>query len=283
MQMVFINRRVTALLFAFVALLILSLALWANDEPKVMTDLNNSVFNFQCEAHQAIGSLDNQGQLSVSVWNIYKQQREGWEEQLSALNNASQLVLLQEASLTPELKRYIQHAPLQVAMAQAFTLWDTVYGVMNLSKVSASHVCAYTANEPLIRFAKSGTLAFYPLSNDTSLLVVNLHGINFEWNLTHYKSQLEVLAAELTNHNGPIILAGDFNTWREERMKLVMQFAQRFSLIEANYNVDHRQTVFGYPLDHLFYRGLVLESAESQPTQSSDHNPITAHFVLAEK
>ncbi|QFU22908.1 endonuclease/exonuclease/phosphatase family protein [Shewanella eurypsychrophilus] len=278
--MAFNHRRIIYLLCVFIALLILSLALWANNDPKVTTDIDKGTFLFQCEEHRTNGALDDNGQLDVSVWNIYKQQREGWDTLLSSLNESSQLVLLQEASLTQELKNYIHNSVLEVAMAHAFRLWDTAFGVMNLSKVSASRVCAYTATEPLIRFAKSGIVAIYPLSNGSELLVVNLHGINFEWNLTHYKKQLEALAVELTEHKGPIILAGDFNTWREERMETVNKFAQRFNLIEAQYGIDERERVFGYPLDHLFFRGLIFEGAEAKLTESSDHNPITAHFVL---
>lgn len=267
-------------IFLLLTLYIQPMATWASDEPKVMTDLNKNGFEFQCETHVANGALDDNGLLSVSVWNIYKQNKPQWDKQLSILTHASQLVLLQEAGLTQGLKTFITDASLEVAMAQAFTLWDVAYGVMNLSRVPATHVCAYTANEPIIRFAKSGMASFYPLSNGSRLLVINLHGINFEWNLTSYKRQLALLVDEIDQHTGPIILAGDFNTWREERMKVVTQFAERFNLTAAKYDIDKRERVFGYPLDHLFYRGLTLHTAQSHETVSSDHNPITASFTL---
>lgn len=248
----------------------------------MLTDLDMPSFDSRCvQGVDSMSSyLDNQGLLSVSTWNIYKQNRQGWEQQLANLNRASQLVLLQEAGLSTELRQFIRHAQLKVSMAKAFTLFDTAYGVMNLSHTEVKSACAFTATEPLIRVEKSGILAYYPLSSGEELLVVNLHGINFEWTLTHYSRQFEALALELEKHQGPIILAGDFNTWRAQRLNLVSEFAKRFNLSEIRYRVDERQRVFGLPLDHLYYRGLIFLGAESLATESSDHNPITANFRL---
>ena len=248
----------------------------------MLTDIDIPSFDNRCVqgVDPKSSYLDNQGSLSVSTWNIYKQKRDNWDKQLARLNQGSQLVLLQEAGLSPELRQYIRTAELKVSMAKAFTLWDTPYGVMNLSRTEAKSACAFTAKEPLIRFAKSGIVAYYSLSSGEELLVVNLHGINFEWELTHYSRQFEAIALELDKHLGPIILAGDFNTWRAQRLNVVKALASRYNLSEISYRVDERQRVFGLPLDHLYYRGLTFKEAESLATESSDHNPITAHFRL---
>lgn len=276
----------TRSIFIFISVIFISImlfvALLPTNEPKMLTNLGIPAFDSRCvQGVDSISSyLDNQGSLSVSTWNIYKQNRQGWDKQLADLTQASQLVLLQEASLSPELRQYIRHAQLKASMAKAFTLLDTSYGVMNLSHTEVKSACAFTAAEPLIRFEKSGIVAYYPLSSGEELLVVNLHGINFEWTLSHYSRQFEALAQVLEKHHGPIILAGDFNTWRTQRLNFVSDFAKRFNLSEISYRVDERQRVFGLPLDHLYYRGLIFQEAESLATDSSDHNPITAHFRL---
>ena len=271
-------------IFIFVVFIsiILFLALLPASEPRILTDLDIPSFDSRCvQGVDAKSSyLDNQGSLSVSTWNIYKQQRDGWQKQLTNLNQVSQLVLLQEAGLSPELRLYIRNAQLKVSMAKAFTLLDTSYGVMNLSRTQTLSACAFTVKEPLIRFEKSAIVAYYPLSSGEELLVVNLHGINFEWNLTHYSRQFEAISLELDKHHGPIILAGDFNTWRTQRLNVITEFAKRFNLSEISYRVDERQRVFGFPLDHIYYRGLTFLEAESLATSSSDHNPITARFKL---
>jgi endonuclease/exonuclease/phosphatase (EEP) superfamily protein YafD len=38
----------------------------------------------------------------------------------------------------------------------------------------------------------------------------------------------------------------------------------------------------GYPIDHLYYRGLTLESSRVIMTKSSDHYPLLAQFRLGE-
>ncbi|AQS35988.1 hypothetical protein Sps_00796 [Shewanella psychrophila] len=276
------TRSVLIVIFVIFFTIILFLALLPTSEPRILTDLDIPSFDSRCvHGDDPMGAyLDSQGSLSVATWNIYKQKKQGWLKQLASLNQASQLVLLQEAGLSPELRQYIRTAGLKASMAKAFTLLDTSYGVMNLSRAQALSACAFTATEPLIRFAKSGIVAYYPLSSGEELLVVNLHGINFEWNLTHYSRQFEAIALELDKHQGPIILAGDFNTWRTLRLNVITEFAKRFHLSEINYRVDERQRVFGFPLDHIYYRGLTFLEAESLATSSSDHNPITARFML---
>ncbi len=252
----------------------------ANGTPKVMINLVEPLFQTQCSQHSSSGYLDLDGRLNVSVWNIYKQKRKNWKPVLKRLSHSSQLVLLQEAGLTTEMVDFITSHSLNVAMAKAFKLFGTSLGVMNLSTTSASSACAFHATEPLIRFAKSALVTHYPLSNGETLLVVNLHGINFDWKLTRYTEQFEALSLELGAHTGPIILAGDFNTWRKDRLNLISEFAKRFGLSEAEYHLDERQRFFGLALDHLYYRGLDFHHAESKVTDASDHNPIIAHFTL---
>lgn len=252
----------------------------ANGTPKVMVNLVEPMFQTQCAHPLSSGHLDLDGRLNVSVWNIYKQKRKNWKHVLKRLSHSSQLVLLQEAGLTTEMVDFINSHSLNVAMTKAFKLFGTSLGVMNLSASPASSACAFHATEPLIRFAKSALITHYPLSNGETLLVVNLHGINFDWQLARYTEQFEALSLELGGHSGPIILAGDFNTWRNDRLKLIYDFAKRFGLSEAEYHLDERQRFFGLALDHLFYRGLDFHHAESKVTDASDHNPIIAHFTL---
>jgi len=252
----------------------------ANGTPKVMVNLVEPMFQTQCAHPLSSGHLDLDGRLNVSVWNIYKQKRKNWKHVLKRLSHSSQLVLLQEAGLTTEMVDFINSHSLNVAMTKAFKLFGTSLGVMNLSASPASSACAFHATEPLIRFAKSALITHYPLSNGETLLVVNLHGINFDWKLARYTEQFEALSLELGGHSGPIILAGDFNTWRNDRLKLIYDFAKRFGLSEAEYHLDERQRFFCLALDHLFYRGLDFHHAESKVTDASDHNPIIAHFTL---
>ncbi|GAB6264365.1 endonuclease/exonuclease/phosphatase family protein [Photobacterium sp. R1] len=236
----------------------------------------------RCYEAEPEAFIDRQGQLQVTVWNIYKEQRENWRTALDAFSDGSDIVLLQESSLTADFHQYLREAQWQVVMANAFSFLDTQAGVMNLSRNPAKTTCAYLAMEPWLRLPKSALLATFPLSDGTTLTVVNLHGINFAWGIEEYEAQFEALADELEKAKGPVLLAGDFNTWRQERMDVLARFVELLGLHEVTLEQDLRVRVLGWPLDHLFYRGMRLEKAEAPVTDASDHHPIIARFRLSE-
>ena len=61
----------------------------------------------------------------------------------------------------------------------------------------------------------------YALPNQQLLLSVNLHAINFTLGISDLKQQLDDAADIMRHHTGPIIFAGDLNTWSDERQQLV--------------------------------------------------------------
>ena len=81
---------------------------------------------------------------------------------------------------------------------------------------------------------KVSLITEFPLPNGKSLLTVNVHLLNFErWGDMKISDQLEDLRSLLTNHHGPIIVAGDFNTWNEKRLRLVEGLARDLKLTEV--------------------------------------------------
>ncbi|MGF1683710.1 endonuclease/exonuclease/phosphatase family protein [Photobacterium minamisatsumaniensis] len=251
-----------------------------SEVPEISENVLAPQFSYSCIKSDLAQPLDQDGSFSVSVWNIYKQQKENWRQELERFSQDSNLVLLQEASLTTELKTYLDDAPWKVRMANAFKFLNTPAGVMNLSSVNAKTTCAYLAMEPWLRLPKSALLSEFVLSNGQTLAVVNLHGVNFALGLEEYKEQFNSLKAVLSKHIGPIILAGDFNTWRQARLDVVDEFAESLGLVDIRLRQDRRIKVFGKPLDHLYYRDLQLMKAEAPKTNASDHNPILASFKL---
>ena len=70
----------------------------------------------------------------------------------------------------------------------------------------------------------------FPLEKGDSLLLINVHLINFEWGISAYQTQLEQLFSFVENHQGPIIMSGDFNAWNEHRLNLVKNLMQKYGL-----------------------------------------------------
>ncbi|MGL9734617.1 MAG: endonuclease/exonuclease/phosphatase family protein, partial [Symbiopectobacterium sp.] len=81
-------------------------------------------------------------------------------------------------------------------------------------------------------------------------------------------------------HAGPVIMAGDFNTWSRQRIDALYQFASEIALREVRFIDDQRRRTFGRPLDFVFYRGLHVMQSSVLVTQASDHNPLLVEFQL---
>lgn len=237
--------------------------------------------SLKCYNNTQAKTLDREQRINVLVWNIYKQNRDNWKNELAELSQSAQLVLLQEASMTPDLQQWIDQQGWFGSQVDAFKAFDATAGVLNLSLDTPNLACAYTELEPWLRLPKSALYATYPLSDGSELAVVNIHAVNFTYGTEEYHRQLSTLVEELLSHEGPIIVAGDFNSWSESRLQVMKQALERVGLLEATYGIDNRtQFITGLPLDHVFYRGLEQIKAEALISSASDHNPILVSFKL---
>ncbi|WP_338805354.1 endonuclease/exonuclease/phosphatase family protein [Xenorhabdus griffiniae] len=224
--------------------------------------------------------LEHNRELSVAIWNIYKQQRPSWQQVLSSLIEKSDLVLLQEAQTTPALLRFITDRGLVADQVPAFALPQHPSGVMTLASSSPVYCCPLREKEPIFRLSKSSLITIYPLPDKRQLMVINVHAINFSLGVDVYSRQLNNIGIHISLHNGPVIFAGDFNAWSRQRLKILERFTHRMHLKEVYFNDDHRTIVFGKPLDFVFYRELKVSRAAVVMTGASDHNPLMVKFSL---
>ncbi|MBW3694370.1 endonuclease/exonuclease/phosphatase family protein [Vibrio sp. T187] len=238
---------------------------------------------YTCYQNTLAEPLDTSAGLGVLVWNIYKQNRPNWAQSLERFSKHSQIVLLQEASMTKELKGWIKQAEWGSNQVNAFEAFNTSAGVLSLAKTLPTQACGFTYTEPWLQLPKSALWTLYSLDNGETLAVVNIHAVNFTLGTEDYQSQLSVLTQKLSSHQGPMIFAGDFNSWSEARMDVLKAELTNVGLKEVAFNPDNRtQFVSGLPLDHVFYRDLALDTAEASITDASDHNPLLVRFRLLE-
>jgi len=225
-------------------------------------------------------SMDAAGFRMMS-WNIYKGADDGWQDDLQEMAGESDLLLLQEGSLEEDLLTFFKDNELHWEMAAAFTYQEIPAGVITASKIAPRITCSVRNTEPLIRLPKTTMVTSYPMSGTgDSLLVANIHSINYSLGLGVFKQQLEQVVALLENHQGPIIFAGDFNTWSLGRQELVERMTEDLQLTAVELIDDHRTSRFGRPLDIVFYRGLIVQRAQVLAVDSSDHNPILVSFKV---
>jgi endonuclease/exonuclease/phosphatase (EEP) superfamily protein YafD len=212
--------------------------------------------------------------LTVLSWNIQKASNEGWANDLGQLGAHVQLAFIQEASLQAPIAQALP-SPLHQAFAAGYTSENTETGVMTLSSGYPSLACNLTAWEPWLGTPKATGVTEYPLAGRTDrLLTINVHAVNFTVGLESFKAQIHALGTLLEAHAGPVILAGDLNTWSDARQVLVDSFMQTHSLLPVNFNPDLRTRAFGRALDHIYLRGITARSARVVPVSSSDHNPL---------
>lgn len=221
--------------------------------------------------------------ISVLSWNMYKQSRDNWATDFHRLSHDQDLLILQEAYMDDRLNSVLSDSPYNWAMTTAFIYQDNANGVLTASRDKSNSHCALYAKEPLIQTPKSILISTYPLlGTNQSLLVANVHGINFTLGMESYRQQFEALGKVLLNHRGPIILAGDFNSWREDRQAILDRLSHKLSMQRVGYKSHQLITVFGNPIDHIYYRGLEIVEASTPRVTSSDHNPLLVTFKLAE-
>ncbi|WP_297929282.1 endonuclease/exonuclease/phosphatase family protein [uncultured Aggregatibacter sp.] len=216
------------------------------------------------------------------VWNLHKGQDAGWQQALNRLAQGRDLLLLQEVLNTQELAtQYSSRFPTAL-YASAFAYLQQQSGVEILSQFAPHFYCAGAKSEPWIRIPKVGAAMSLPLSNGQALLLVNVHLINFEINPTTYEEQLRTLMQLVSQHQGPLVLSGDFNSWNGYRAQIIRKVINEFGLEEVSFEQDHRLRFLGNPLDHIFVRGLNVLNATTEPTESSDHAPLLLEVELAD-
>ncbi len=216
-----------------------------------------------------------QRELHLFIWNIEKSGNNGWKTDLQTLAGDSDLILIQEASVQAQIPAVMPH-PLYGAFAAGYTTEALETGVLTLSTVEPSLQCNLTAWEPWLGTPKATNITEYPVQGQVArLLVINLHAVNFSVGLKEFEEQIQALAPLLHNHKGPLIVAGDFNTWSKNRMRSLDSFMFSHQLSSVTFTPDLRTRIWKMPLDHVYLRGLNLISASTVEVKTSDHNPLS--------
>ena len=231
--------------------------------------------NMKCDKANDLVPKLAASRFHLITWNVHKGQDTGWQEDLERLSKQADFVLLQEATQHQNLSTF--SAALFVS---SFSFNELLSGVKTFTQTQPEWYCGGGVAEPIIQIPKVASVMNLPLEKGNSLLLINVHLINFEWGISAYQAQLEQLFSFVENHQGPIIMSGDFNAWNERRLNLVNNLIQKYGLDSVALTQDERVIFLGYPLDYIFTRGVKVVSATSEVVTSSDHNPLLMTFEL---
>jgi len=226
-----------------------------------------------------VAELDGE-RISLVSWNVQKGSARQWSEDLAILGPGLNLVLIQEAVFDPEPADTMLDMS-HWAFAPGYRVGSNLSGVMTLSSSPPLTHCNLISEEPWLQTPKATVVTEYGLKGThRTLVVVNIHAINFSLGVDEFQRQMDQVGRVLQTHRGPVILSGDFNTWRPARQAIVAALAEKFALTAVVFEEDHRTRFFGQALDHLYVRGLTQCASSTYRLKSSDHNPLAAELHL---
>lgn len=231
--------------------------------------------NMQCDKADDLVPKLAASRFHLITWNVHKGQDTGWQEDLERLSKQADFVLLQEATQHQNLSTFST-----TLFVSSFSFNELLSGVKIFTQTQPEWYCGGGVAEPLVQIPKVASVMSFPLEKGDSLLLINVHLINFEWGISAYQTQLEQLFSFVENHQGPIIISGDFNAWNERRLNLANNLMQKYGLDSVALSQDERVRFLGYPLDYIFTRDVKVVRATSEVVTSSDHNPLLMEFEL---
>jgi len=227
-------------------------------------------------ADSAVSAELDASRISLFNWNVQKSRAPRWLDDFDAYASGADLVLFQEASIREETIAEIDSSR-HWSFAPGYSKLGEITGVMTLSGVKPLTQCSFVHSEPWLRSPKATSITEYGLSDtDQTLVVANVHAVNFSFGTGAFAKQFEEIRQVLADHDGPIILSGDLNTWRSRRTQIVEALATSLELIAVEFENDHRVRFLGNALDHIYVRGLEALDASTEIVDTSDHNPMSA-------
>lgn len=223
--------------------------------------------------------------LRISVWNLCK--GAGglmFEHDYRMLCYCSDIVIAQEALLSRHAMGMFSANGFESVHAASYKRRDGLRdGVMTVSRAPMCAdpqriICKYP--EPIFKTPKAALIKKYPLSGmDESLMVINVHATLVRRKAAAIE-EMDHLLQRLPSHNGPIILAGDFNTFTPGYLRAIEGVLKRVGLNYVPIPNDPRPTT--QALDQLFCRGLDVSNIRVDTSfRNSDHFPILAELKVS--
>lgn len=219
--------------------------------------------------------------MNVLVWNLHKGADESFPTDFTDLAYGKDLVLAQEMLLNPFMERVFGAFPTNIyTTATSFFLGKELYrtGVATSAQVKPAYESYIRTQilEPVVNSPKVTLLTQYPIKGtDKKLTVLNIHGINFV-DVPSFKKEITRIFDVMRTISGPMIFAGDFNTWNDERLAILKELSTKLKMRAANFFPDNRMRFNGRPLDHFLYtEDIRIHEAKVEGFyQGSDHKPL---------
>lgn len=217
-------------------------------------------------------------ELSVITWNAHKLADPQFVQDLSELSESSDVIMIQEAMHSTQIQNYFSsNFNFSFSFHKSFCDRNNqATGVMNASRYTLENnqTLVSSLTEPFTHTPKVSGYSALQIPEIGTVHIINTHGLNFNTG-RRFREQMNEISAFIRQLQGPVIWAGDFNTWSPGRKEHLNMRTAELGLTHLRPSGDNRNL----KLDHIYVRGLELISVEMLNNyRSSDHLPIRAVF-----
>lgn len=223
--------------------------------------------------------------LKFVIWNLWKGSGGAkFQQEFLALVTASDLALTQEALLTHDMITCSAISGFQAVHGATYRRVDGCRdGVMTLCSAELAkapeRVISGTA-EPFLKTTKASLLTYYHFGTAAheTLAVANLHSTLMRRPRT---AGLEIrrVIERLEEHDGPVIFAGDFNTFSKAYLREIIKALKILDIEHVEILLDPRTRIG--KLDQVFVRGIQINKIFVDVNfKQSDHFPILCDGII---
>lgn len=217
-------------------------------------------------------------EFSLITWNAHKLADPQFLPDLVELSHGADLILIQEAMHSDSLQNQLSRSfNFNFSFYKSFCNSDNqATGVMTASRYTLQNTQTLVSpdTEPILFTHKVSGYAQINVPGIGLVHVINTHALNFNIGFK-FERQIDQVASFISHLQGPVIWAGDFNTWIGFRKSYLNDKATKLGLQHLMPQNDSRNL----KLDHIYVRGLrAVQVKLLDQYHSSDHKPIEVVF-----
>ncbi len=217
-------------------------------------------------------------ELIVITWNAFKYSNTLFFKDFKRLSETADIFLVQEAMHSVDLeKAFAQNINFDFSFHKSFCMpGKRATGVMNSARFQLlNNVTLVSPDVEPLALTPKVTAYSQIYFNGQLVHVFNTHALNFNIGIP-FERQMFAIAKEISKISGPVIWAGDFNTWNGPRKNYMEKITTALKLKHLKPAKDPRNLV----LDHIYIKGFSFGESEVLIENSSDHYPVKAVLKL---
>ncbi len=220
----------------------------------------------------------NTNEITFVTWNAHKLADPKFIQDLKIISTTADIIFIQEALHSTQLQnQFSERLPFAFSFHKSFcTSEKKATGVMSAARFKLqNNMTLFSPDTEPISFTPKVSAYSQIVINQQIIHLINTHALNFNSGIA-FENQIDHLTRFISQLKGPVIWAGDFNTWNAGRKSYLNVATESLGLKHLIPTSDHRNLI----LDQIYVRGLSALKVEVLPNTTSDHFPMRAILKL---